>query len=288
MTPARQSLELPTFFGPPQVGRWIATWAGVRDVPDLELRLPKAAFLQPAGLALLAAGIADRQERALSTTLTGDDTSETFRYLERIDFLGLLGLRAAGSFERHAPGGRFVPLECIRDHATAHRLAEAAITCLVAQHPGFSPSLQRTARIVFEELGANIVDHSRRAATGFGVAQAYPKDQRIQIAFADAGVGFLASMQRNRELEGRIDDEGVAIQLALEKGVSGGQAGANIGWGLALLRSFVDQFAADLSIASGGVLLQRRTVAGARVNTLSPVSGWKGAFLCFDFKLSDA
>ena len=131
------------------------------------------------------------------------------------------------------------------------------------------------------------MQHSGAPRTGFGVVQAFPERKRFEIAFADAGVGFRASLQRNPELQGRIADDGEALQLALSKGLTGGiPLKQNIVMGLGLLQDFADRVGGDLWIASGDALLRRRTSVGnVRTNTLSATAGWRGSWLCLDAPL---
>ena len=141
------------------------------------------------------------------------------------------------------------------------------------------------ARFVFEELGVNIVQHSQSSETGFGVLQSFPKT--LEIAFADRGIGFLASLQKNPELAGRVEEEGEALQLALGKGLTGTSAPRrNMGMGLGLLQDFSDRLGGELWIASGSATLRRRTLAGVRTTTVHSNSPWRGSWICLDAQLS--
>lgn len=77
------------------------------------------------------------------------------------------------------------------------------------------------ARFVVQELAANVVQHSGRPETGFGLVQADLASSRLEIAFADAGVGFRESLSRNPELDGRIEDDAQALQIALAPRITG-------------------------------------------------------------------
>lgn len=138
-----------------------------------------------------------------------------------IDFFNVLGVEAPDSPEHGASDDRCAPLLRITDFNVARRNAEAHANCLERQLPTLAPSPARMARFVMEELGANIVQHSARPQTGFGLAQPFPKLGRFELAFADRGVGFAASSQRNPELAGRIHSDAEALQIALAPGVSG-------------------------------------------------------------------
>jgi hypothetical protein len=276
-------IRIPVQFGASNAAAWFESWGKVRDEQDLLVWLPGDAFLYPAGIVLLAAGIADRQDRGLRTSLSTDlPGCDAYRYLQRVDFFSTLGVKVDEVFERHDSSGKFVPLRRISDLATARAVAEETSAVLEAQLPDVGPSPLRMARFILEELGANIVQHSSRPVTGFGMAQAFPKARRIEVAFADAGVGFLKSLQRNPELAGRVDDEGEALQLALGRGLSSRTEGrGNMGIGLHMLVNFSDAVQGDLKAASGDALLHRRTVVGSeRTNTVRPTAGWRGSWIC--------
>lgn len=237
---------------------------------------------------MLAAGIADRRERGLGTRLTSDlPHCDAYRYLQRVDFFRELGVEREEVFERHDTGERFVPLGRVLDMATARKLADDTALVLEQQLPDVGPSPLRMARFILEELGANIVQHSGSPRTGFGMAQAFPKLRRIELAFADAGVGFLQSLQRNPEFEDRIEDEAEALQLALSRGLSSRSPGrGNMGMGLELLVKFADLLDGDLRVASGDALLHRRTFVGReRTTVVRQTPGWRGSWICLEAAL---
>jgi anti-sigma regulatory factor (Ser/Thr protein kinase) len=139
------------------------------------------------------------------------------------------------------------------------------------------------ARFLFEELGVNIVQHSEAPETGFGLLQSFPHLGTLELAFADRGIGFLASLQKNPELAGRIEDEGEALQLALGKGLTGTSAPRRkMGMGLGLLQDFSDRLGGELWIAFGSALLRRRTVAGVRSTTVHANGAWPGSWICLE------
>lgn len=106
---------------------------------------------------------------------------------------------------------------------------------------------------------------------------------RFELAFADAGVGFRASLQRNPELECRVSDDAHALRLALTRSVSGAiDAHKNMGFGLHYCAMTSDELGGDLWIASGSALLQRRTIDGLRTNTIRRIPPWQGAWICLD------
>lgn len=263
-----------------EVQDWIRRWNELVACEHVVLVIGPRSFATPIAVVVLASAVAERQAMNRKTSVRYSADSDTFRYLQRMDVFRGLGIDLPEEFKRHDAGGRFVPLTRIETLRIAQETAERTRECLRTQVT-LPPTIERAAAYIFEELGANIVQHSGAPRTGFGMTQAWPGKSRLQIAFADRGVGFLASMQRHAELEGRLSDEGEALQLALEKGItSGGQY--NIGMGLAWLRSFSDQLRAELWIGSGSALLHRRSVGASRSQTVTPAQDWRGAWICLE------
>lgn len=279
-------LHLPQSMWPRQFGDWTRAWSTAEGAEALRIVLPPASFVSPCLVAPLAAGIASRRARSLPTTFLGEDP-DSLRYLQRIDFFRALDITVEEGFDRHETAS-LVPLQRITSTAVARSLSGALGDFLEGQLGEGSSSVLRFARFVFEELGANVVQHSRASETGFGLAQAWRASSRFQFAFADAGVGFLASLQENREFTGRIADDGEALQIALEGGVSRRGAG-NIGMGLSLLKELTDRLGGELFLASGEALLHRRTIAtGARASSVSKIAPWQGAWICVEATLPTA
>ena len=278
-------LTIPRSLGASQAAAWFTSWGKAAASPELTLVLPAGTLLRPSGIALLAAGIAERRSAGLATSLVQTAGAEdAWLHLQRIDFFATLVVHTSEPFARHDPAGRFVPLRRITDARIARELAEESAACLETQLPHLPSSPLRMARFVFEELGVNIVQHSDRSETGFGVLQSFPTG--LEIAFADRGIGFLASLQKNPELEGRITDDGEALQLALGKGLTGTAAPRrNMGLGLGLLQDFADRLGGDLWLASGASLVRRRTVAGLRTTTVHACDPWRGSWICLEAPL---
>jgi hypothetical protein len=244
-----REISVPADLGPDRAADWFRTWRSVADVPDLQLVLERNPG--PTAAVLVAAGVAERKRRGLRTATAGD------------------------------AGARIEALRPVADLSAARAQADEAELVLLRELEGAPPSPLRMARFLFEELGANVVQHSGAPETGFGAAAAAARERRIEIAFADGGVGFRASLERNDELRGRIADEAEALQLAFGRGLSGTSAPRrNMGMGLSLLQDFCDRLGGDLWLASGEAMLRRRTVAGVRTTTVHRVAAWNGSWIC--------
>jgi hypothetical protein len=257
---------------PGTVANCLQAWARVADDPDVTFVLPKER-LHPSALVLLGAMAAGRRLRGLSNRTAGEVAANPLaRFVLRHGTSGI---------QRTTDHGLLESLQPVFDLRAARRLADAVSDALSSVVPPPSPSLVRMARFVFEELGANVVQHSGRPETGYGLADIDPAQQRLELAFADAGMGFRASLQRNPELEGRVADDAEALQLAVTPRITGTTAPrTNMGIGLKALTDFSDLTGGDLWIVSGSALLHRHTTAGQRTNVLRAVPPWQGSWIC--------
>jgi len=180
-------------------------------------------------------------------------------------------------------GTRGIILNAIKDLDEAQAAATRIAQAVQAQDPTISPSALRMTRFVLEELGANIVQHSGAPETGYAFADLEPSSRRMQLSVADCGIGFLASLQRNPELRGRISDDAEALQLAMTPRVSGTEPSrSNMGWGLKVLLDYSDLLDGELYIASGNAMLVRKSLAGQRTNAVRSIPRWAGSWICVD------
>jgi len=274
------TLPIPARFGSEQAAEWIRAWSDSQKLAVLRLVLAEDARLEPAGIALLAAGIASRQIQGLRTWLDAAG-GPAFEELTRLGFQRELGVESRA--DAAVPGGDDASgLRRLRNLRAVRELADSTRDLLEARQPPLSPTMLRAAHFVFEELGANVVQHSGRPETGFGLARAEPRTARIQIAFADAGMGFRASLEQNPEFAGRIQDEGQAIRLALDRRITRGGPG-NMGMGLYFLATLAEAIEGDLWVASGTALYSSRpSLGGQREVRIDSTVGWTGAWISLD------
>lgn len=281
-------IQVPNDFGPAGALEWFSNWRGVANEPELEITFSDTAsfddahsLVRPAVLALIASSVAARGARGLLTTV-----NPVGARVHPLTFAiaGLVKLGRGGAGLAYGlPDKPTYTLRQISTMRDAHELAEKAGNGLELQAPDLSPSVVRMARFVFEELGANVVQHSLAPSTGFGLVHADPTARRFDLAFADCGVGFLTSLQRNPELKGRLHDDAEALQVAINPRITGASnPRTNMGVGLKLLTDFSDLLGGDLWIASGSALLQRRSTAGQRTNVIRSIPEWRGAWICIE------
>ncbi|MBI5363584.1 MAG: hypothetical protein HZA53_10435, partial [Planctomycetes bacterium] len=167
-------LHVPSDFGPRGAMEWFRAVRAVDEAPIVQWSIDESVRLSPSGLVLLSAARARRGELLKTTRIAG----------ERATLAAL------------------VELEPILDLGTARELASALGATLehALGEEGTAPV--RALRFVAEELGANVVQHSLHPSTGFGAASFDRATRRIELSFADAGVGVLASLAKRPEFGG--------------------------------------------------------------------------------------
>ena len=266
---------IPAGTQPRDVASCFAGWASMRNEPSVRFVLP-AESLHAWTIALLGAMAADRHLRGLENVVAPSNET-TVRGL-----LAKSAIEWPRATTMKSSVGFLELLQPINDLKAARTMADQVGDAMEAVTPSTSPSVARMTRFVFEELGANIVQHSGRPETGYGFAAIEPDKRQLELGFADAGAGFRASLQRNPELEGRIDDDAEALQLALTPRITGTSTPrTNMGIGLKALTDFSDLLAGELFIASGSAMLRRGTAAGQRTNVIHSIPPWPGTWISF-------
>ena len=270
-------VRFPTDWSPATAPSWFQTWSQCRADPQLNVTFV-GSQRHASAVVLFAAGLADRQAKGLGANCGFDEAHNP--WFEEVARLYMNRVSSLSTPAREQVFG------ALSTHKLVRMAAEASVDAIEASADRIGASVVRMHRFVFEELGANIVDHSAAPSTGFGWVEVDSKQQRIELAFADAGVGVLTSLQRNPELQGRVADDGEALLLAIKGGVSGlGSSRSNMGIGLKVLVDFSDSLDGDLYIASGSAMLVRKTVAGERATTVRSIPPWQGVWICLDAPL---
>ncbi len=263
---------------PGSMSAMLQKWAAVADERDVLFVLPEQP-MHASALVLLGAMAAGRLRRGLRNRIS-DVADEKVGVNPMAWFLLSFGTGMTHGRQSGEAVERLQPISSLR---AARELADKTADAMTAIAPSLSPSIVRMARFVFEELGANVVQHSGSPETGYGYARIDPARRRFELAFADAGIGFRASLQRNPELEGRVSDDAEALQLALTPRITGTSAPrTNMGIGLKLLTEFSDLLGGELWLASGSAMLHRRTAAGQRINSMRSIPPWQGSCVCLE------
>jgi len=219
-------------------------------------------FASPYGLIGL---LTVAQSRATKPELVPPEDHDVASYWARTGFYqhadGLFDLRGPGSRTR-AGGDSQVLLEITPVvqssdvHSVVDRIQERAQKILSKE---LSIDAQASIRFVMtlSEVCQNIVEHAGRG--GWVAVQTYKWQKRlgrrvVQIAVADAGIGFRRSLEslpgRQPPAPGDRWDDGTALEEAVIRGVSRFRDRGR-GQGLAGARNFLGKWSGKLSIRSG-------------------------------------
>lgn len=273
-----QEIEFPSGDTPAAAIAWFKLWTRANDESELVIRASSAVG-RVVPTVLVVSCARDRGVRALKTEveINGDWNAA----------VSMLAQDLVQRTDVVRDRGPTLVWANTYDLLSARRAADQVADALVAKSPALSPSVVRMVRFVFEELGANVVQHSAAPRTGIGWADIDTQTRRFTMSFADAGVGIRASLQRNPELAGRIADDAEALQLALSPRISGtGASRSNMGWGLKALVDLSDLLNAELYIASGTAMLTRRSSAGQRTNVIREIPEWRGCWIALEAQIS--
>ena len=243
---------------------------GTGDLADeIMLDFSPVTFWTPGALVSLLAKVHcwDRQNKVVG--FENYDKCPAFRYLQRINFFSIFGVRMSENFRRHDPGSRFVELRRIGGEGAVD-IAELStdIAYCISPDADFEDPEQSGLFDLIEysvsELASNVVQHAR--ASGFATAQYMPRTDLVRVAIADYGIGILRSFVENGSPLCEPDwTDADAIAAALRPKVSSkshlsspwGEA-VNAGVGLTLLKELCLKTEGQFVLASGrSVLLQR-------------------------------
>ena len=216
-------------------------------------------WASPYGLVALLTLAQSRAERA---AFAGPEADETSSYWARTGFYR----HAEQLFDMHGhvPRGRnggessvlleITPVAKSEDvHDVVERIQQKAQAILVHELR-LDPQATMRFAMTLSEACQNIVEHAQRG--GWVAVQTYTWAKRlgrrvVQIAVADAGIGFRASLETShgRRMSDRWDDA-MALEDAVIRGVSRFRDPGR-GQGLAGVRRFVGKWDGKLSVRSG-------------------------------------
>jgi anti-sigma regulatory factor (Ser/Thr protein kinase) len=115
-----------------------------------------------------------------------------------------------------------LPLTRFHTEANVDHIANEALDSLSNAGVG-SANLYPVVSEIFAELALNAVQHSESEIGAFGLIQFYESEhgRRFVCVVADGGIGIRQSLARNPDLRERVPYDWVAIEVALQEGVSG-------------------------------------------------------------------
>lgn len=116
---------------------------------------------------------------------------------------------------------------------------------LIDTNMNLSRGVKDSLKMSIQELLTNVFDHSQSKIGCFACAQYYPNKQLIRLCITDFGVGILATLKNKYNLNTHLD----AIALSVEEGITCRKNSA--GFGLSLIKKFIEINSGNLSILSG-------------------------------------
>lgn len=235
------SLMLPETVGVKHMTSLMAVLNLVRATPgNVELDCSKVRFVDPFGIAVLAAAIQDALSQGRRVAMPWLAPSTT-SYLERMNFFVDMDIDAVDVPKnriRTDQRGNLLEITHLVDsgksEAVADQLATAIVTMIIGR--GQRPvnfhvpdteydQYYRPLRYALSELIENSLTHARREGafnSSVWVAAQYYNDAqtggRVQVAVVDNGCGFLATLQNHPELQEKT--HAAAIRTALKPKVS--------------------------------------------------------------------
>lgn len=283
--PSKSALHIELRGGFPlrQLNRLLAAVKPLADLTEqrtVRLDLAGLAYISPASLASLVAVVRDRIDSGL--ILEGSHFVEprnrlVAMYLARMNFHRLLAADDAPEYFVRRPAQQFLPLFAFGNRDEAEAVSKDLTR--VASNALKDPSLSRPAVLLATmELAQNVLDHAHSPTGGHAVAQLGRAQAEFEVAFADTGVGILASLRANpkyTDLHSHLS----ALRTALEPGATADPKSS--GMYLALLKQAVCANGGSFVLRSGTAALEvgrrehasdvlpsfRGTVAAIRIRT---------------------
>jgi hypothetical protein len=113
-------------------------------------------------------------------------------------------------------GSTFVPLSKFSTYPELNGLVNDAVTLLV-ERDVLPPGVRQAVEWTLNEIADNVLNHAATDEPGWLEVTAYTQNQKVDFVVVDTGRGIRGSLlERFPELE----DDGQAISLAVEKGIT--------------------------------------------------------------------
>lgn len=251
--------------------------------PEILLDFSALRRISPAGLVALVATVQHWQRQApRRVQFLGIEACPIKDYLQRMDVFRNCGLSLPETFQRHAPEGRFVPVQAIEDVGAMSRGVAACLAPGGEDWEHAQSPLYDLAAYVLGELGANVRQHSRGA--GFVAAQVNAHDGLVRLAVADNGHGVRQSFVEAGLGWSLTLSDAAALRKALEPRLSSKGEPVNQGVGLTLVTGLAKLTQAWVLMASGSGLL-KITPAGVVAEDQLPSSvSHRGTLIALTFR----
>ncbi len=236
-------------------------------------RFVRGANPSPGGLALLAAWLLANRAEGGDPQVSGD--AEIIENLARIDQHRLLRLpHPVVRPDRNVPA---VPLTTI---ANGRQVDDAvnALCEIVVRHAPDPRSVLPAIEWAANEVTDNVELHASAATPGIFCARFYPRQNWLEMAIVDQGMGIRASLAATIP----TGSDGEAIAKALQRGVTRDPS-VGQGNGLAGTKEIMLQNGGDLMIWSGVAMFR---ITDGQDKGYVPVSGSAGTGVVLGFNLN--
>jgi len=237
-----------------------------QDSPAILDLDPRFAHLDPMALSMVAAWGGWCKRHGLTIQVQNAHGNHA-NYLARMKLFEHLGVAYQGKIQEREEAGRFMPLIQVKTPAELQQVIGNVSAVL---HLDKDPNSLNAVQYCVSELVRNVLEHSRSEEGAWVCAQRYLKTEspsRVTIAVAYCGFGIAA------HLGGRypqvLQDDMLALQLAMQPGVTGAQSGLyggapdNAGAGLFITRA--------IAKATGGYFMLISGRAAFRLNRESAI-----------------
>ncbi|MCK5114216.1 MAG: hypothetical protein KAR11_05585 [Phycisphaerae bacterium] len=240
-------------------------------------------FVKPSGIAPLAAIINKWLNHGFKLAFKrSSEHTNSFAYLQRIDFFRAFDVFKEENFLRHDSQGNFLPLQEITYESNTDEIAPKLAKTLTGNEPAFDYIRSELQNCLYESMN-NIKDHAQLGPiAGYSLAQNFsrkndPTYKEYVFTTADAGRGILNSLRENSDLT--IDNETHALDLACQKSVSGSPGiindgyPRNMGEGLTSIDRIVESTNGYFRLISGNA---ERIRCGKKVEYRASKYPWQG------------
>ncbi len=178
--------------------------------------------------------------------------SKSGAYAVRMGLYKMLGLSCDVKITEHAPEGRFIPLQQIKNSAELDNFISEMIPILHKDKEQAS-----TIGYIISELGRNVLEHAQAPNGAILCAQRYEKSNTIRIGIADTGIGIKKTISQSHYAPTDL----AALRLALWPGITGttskaGGTEQNGGAGLFFIKS-IAQVNKDFFVIYSGKALYK-------------------------------
>ena len=238
-------------------------------------------FVNPTGVAILAAMVNKWLNQGIKVAFRQPpDNTNSFTYLQRMDFFRKFHVFEEENFCRHNPAGKFWPLQEITYESNTDEISSKLANTLTGNDPAFAHVRSELQNCLYESMN-NIKDHARLGkVAGYSLVQNYKhdySDREYVFTTADTGRGIWDSLRDNPDL--KIDSETHALDLACQQSISGSPGimdngnPRNMGEGLTTIDRIVESTSGYFRLISGSA---ERIRCGNKVEFRVGKFPWQG------------